>query len=95
MELFTICKCTFLLVGLVQLIKNLGFAPKKGARFWTLVTVAVGVLVGACVLYLPLVVIDIGLFISCASLFYDTIYKALENWASRLKLPALEAEAHV
>ncbi len=93
MDVITIIKCTFLLVGLVQQVKNLGFAPKKGARFWTLATIILGALIGAAVLYLPLVLVDIGLFIAAASLFYDTIYKALEKWVASFKLP--EAGGHV
>ena len=67
----------FSTVGITEIIKN--FIQKGGKRVWTLITIAVGVLMVLTAFYLPEKVMY-GIFgVSGATIFYDTIFKTFSK----------------
>lgn len=65
------------IVGTVGVIKN--FITFGGKRFWTLMTILVGVGVAIAAMYLPIKAMQIWVAVTGATLFYDTIYKSFEK----------------
>ncbi len=65
------------IVGTVGVVHN--YIEFGGKKFWTTISLVVGVLVGIAALYLPLKALQVWVGVTGATLFYDTIIKFLQK----------------
>lgn len=79
MDTSFIVKAAMSTVGIIQLLKN--FIQFKNNKLWVIPTVIIAVLVSIIGEYVSIKVIDIILVICIATLFYDSVFKTLENLA--------------
>lgn len=74
-----IIKAAMVTVGVVQILKN--FITLKNGKLWTIPTMITAVIASVIGEYFSPKVLDIVLVVCIASLFYDSIFKTLENLA--------------
>ena len=65
------------IVGTVGVIKN--FIPKGGRKFWTFLTLVVGIGIAVVAFYLPIKVLQVWVAVTGATLFYDTIFQSFKK----------------
>lgn len=65
------------IVGTVGVIKN--FISWGGRKFWTLLTLIVGVGIAVVAFYLPIKVLQVWVAVTGATLFYDTIFQSFKK----------------
>lgn len=71
-------------VGMTEVIKN--FVNYGGKKFWSLITLIVGVGMGTVEYFLPSNVLLIVTGISAAVIFYDTIFKFFQKKIKNLEV---------
>ena len=79
MDTSLIVKAAMGTVGIIQILKN--FITFKNNKLWTLPTFVIGIGLSCLGLYVNDKVLDVILVVCLATLFYDTVYRALENLA--------------
>ena len=64
--------------GTVGVLRN--FVEAGGRKIWTLATLAIGAGIAVAALRLPIKALQVWVAVTGATLFYDTIFKAFENF---------------
>ena len=73
------------IVGTVGVIRNLvGEHEKLGRRFWSMVSLVVGIGVSIAAMKLPPEILQVWTGVTAASLFYDTIMKFFQKSIKKL-----------
>lgn len=65
------------IVGTVGVLKN--FIDFGGRKFWTAITLIVGIGVAIAAMYIPMKALQVWVAVTGATLFYDTIFKVFQR----------------
>lgn len=78
------------IVGTVGVVKNFISSEKLGRRFWSLITLVIGSGIAFVATKMPIVVLQVWVAVTGATLFYDTIFKAFQKLISRIGMKVEE-----